>query len=161
MVLSSKQRRARSKEAKERMNESATAIAELAANIETEVDGDAEESIDPTSVRDTPPPSDLEDIEEDSIDVEKFFNSRKSVKPIDDNSKRSTNNEINTDKDTAEKKGMKTLLIKRETKPPIYLPSKVTPTEVTSESLPTPKSQSHPSPNRYRYSTPFPASRMF
>ena len=115
MVSSSKQRRATSKEAKERMNESttATAAAELAANIQVEVNDDANESVALNSVRDTPPPSDLEDIEEDYIDVEKSINSRKSVEPINDNSERSIDDELSTEKDTAKKRGMKNLLIER------------------------------------------------
>ena len=115
MVSSSKQRRATSKEAKERMNESTTAttVVELAANIQVEVNDDANESVALNSVRDTPPPSDLEDIEEDYIDVEKSINSRKSVEPINDNSERSIDDELSTEKDTAKKRGMKNLLIER------------------------------------------------
>ena len=86
-MSSSKQRRARSKEAKERINESSTT--ELAANVKVEVNGNANKSIAVTSVRDMTLPSDLKAIEEDeSIDVKKSVNSRKSVETADNNSEK-------------------------------------------------------------------------
>ena len=99
MVSSSnQQRRARSKEAKERRNESATATAKLATDIEAEVDGDADESITPPSTRDTPPPSDFDNIEEDSINVAKSNNLSPTVKPVEDTSDRSTDDNLDTGK---------------------------------------------------------------
>ena len=59
-------------EAKERRNESAAA--KLAADIEGEVNGNANESITLTLTHDTPPPSDFNGVKEDSSDIEKCGN---------------------------------------------------------------------------------------
>ena len=112
MVLSSKQRRAISKKAKERMNESATA--KFTADIEAKVDDDADKYITLISVLDTPPPSDLDDIEEDeSIDVEKSVKSSKPVEPVNNDSEENTDDKPDTGTATAENKGIKTLPTKK------------------------------------------------
>ena len=71
MVSANKlERRVKAKEAKERQENSATVAAELAADINAEADPSSDESIG-ASQPDTPPPSDLEPIDEGSTDVEK------------------------------------------------------------------------------------------
>ena len=62
--LSKLERIAKATDARERREESDTAAAKLAANIDVEADLSSNESVDPSPLN-TPPPSDFEDIDEE------------------------------------------------------------------------------------------------